>query len=142
MCGCVPIQPPAAPEAAPRPALVLDAASPVTRLPVPASLLESPSAVLEVPVEGVENAAMIPFSIAVFLEWSPPGGSPRRAEVGRFSVQPSDRAGRYALDATGAFAQAAAEGGAEMALVFELEPLREGQALDGLRVQLGPVEWR
>jgi hypothetical protein len=139
--GCAPIQPPAAPQAAPQPAPVLDAGNPVARLPVPADLVAAPPAVLEVPVERVDNPGLIPFSVAVFLEWSPPGGgSLRRAEVGRFAVHPPDRAGRFALDAAGVFSQVAADA-AGVALLIELEPLRASQPLGDLRVHLGPVVW-
>jgi hypothetical protein len=95
-----------------------------------------------VPVERIENAAAIPFAIAVFLEWADPGsGEAQRVEVGRFSVHPPDRAGRYALDAANALAQVPADS-PDAALVIQLEPLGAAQPLDGLRVELGPVAWR
>ncbi|MEM7535025.1 MAG: hypothetical protein AAF639_22810 [Chloroflexota bacterium] len=112
---------------------------------------------LSIPINEIDNAANIPFSIFVYLSAMPDDTTktseeltPERWLLGNFSIYPSDQTGVYVFGVEDVFVDvqqvmqsAEQEPDESMALVlnFELELIDMVDGATPLAVKIAPVEW-
>ena len=128
--------------------LTLTSESATGSFPVSAETLAARPAIVEVPISRVVNPSGIALEISVYLTEAGRAGKPEgeRVVVGRFSLFPSDRPGKFLLDSSSALRKIGAAVGGEkekaLQLVIELKRVDESKPWTQVEITVEQPIWR
>jgi hypothetical protein len=114
---------------------------------VPDAVLQRAPSLLILPVTQITNETLTPVSVYAYLTWSDPkhGNRPARLLLGQISVFPANQPGTFTIQLSQEFQELLKQSPEfrqfSPSLVLELRPI-QSQALRGMDLTIGPVEWR
>ncbi len=134
----------ATPESKPATTMVLTAAQPLARIPIPAEVLREKRTSLALSIVKITNPRDAAFSIGVSLEpQSADKTKIKPAAIGSLGIYPAGQTGYHRLNASAALhdLQASGTDTNHLCLRVELRRVHPKEPLDGLEVTLSPPQW-
>jgi hypothetical protein len=135
-------------ESRPAGTVVLTAAKPFARVPIPVEVWREKRTSLAISIVAIKNPKNAGFSINVFLEPGAPNEPGAKtniapAEIGVLGIYPAGQTGDYRLNASAALRSLQASGADtnQLCLRMELRRIHPKNPLDGLEVMLSAPQW-